>query len=319
MLEVIIERKTMVAQDVCAFELSVPTGACLPAFEAGSHIDVYLPGGIIRQYSLCNPPGQTHRYVIGVLKDPHSRGGSIAMHGLAEGEALQISEPRNLFPLSGQARHSVLVAGGIGITPLLCMAHALVEERASFELHYCARSIEKIAFGDQLRAERLASHVFLHTDDDGDATQRFDASAVMRRAKEGGTHVYVCGPGGFVEGVLGAARACGYEERQLHREYFATTSALNQDEDGPFQIRIASSGQVCIVDAGETVLAALARLGIEIPSSCEQGICGTCVTRLLDGIPLHRDLFLTDEEHAANDQFTPCCSRARSPVLVLDL
>lgn len=317
MLNVRVAGKRLVAEDICAFELVEATGRTLPAFAAGAHIDVHLPGGIIRQYSLCNDPNETHRYVIGVLKDPRSRGGSIAMHELAIDARLQISEPRNLFPLAHGAQHSILVAGGIGITPLLCMAQQLANQSASFELHYCARSFDRIAFRDELRASAISPHVFLHVDDD--AVHRFDGSAIFREAKGDGTHVYVCGPGGFIDGVLGAARSNGYADRQLHREYFAAVAGPDGSEDRPFQIRIASSGEVWSVGSDETVISVLARHGVDIPTSCEQGVCGTCVVRVLDGTPLHRDVFMTDEEHAANDQFTPCCSRSCSPVLVLDI
>ena len=198
------------------------------------------------------------------------------------------------------------------------MARQLIDQSASFELHYCARSLERIAFRDELRASGLAPHVFLHVDNDA-AAQRFNGPAIFREVKGDGTHVYVCGPGGFIDGVLGAARGAGYAERQLHREYFAAVPGPDGSEDRSFQIRIASSGEVWSVGSEETVISVLARHGIDIPTSCEQGVCGTCVVRLLEGTPLHRDVFMTDEEHAANDQFTPCCSRSCSPVLVLDI
>ncbi|MGF6963937.1 vanillate O-demethylase ferredoxin subunit [Paraburkholderia sp. WC7.3g] len=317
-LTVTVTNRQLVAEDVCAFDLVNADGNPLPSFTAGSHIDVHPPGGPVRQYSICNDPNETHRYSIGVLKDPASRGGSIAMHELREGTTLTISLPRNHFQLSKDAHHSVLVAGGIGITPLLSMAESLYTTGESFELHYCARSSSKLAFMERLKGSRFVSNVILHVDD-GDATQRFNATSVFSAANNPATHVYVCGPGGFIDYVLGAARAAGYRDELLHREYFAAAIEDTDEEDRAFQIRIASSGEVLSVGADETALSVLAKHGVDIPTSCEQGVCGTCLTRVLDGTPLHRDMFLTDEERAANDRFTPCCSRSRSPVLVLDL
>lgn len=317
LLNVKLKNKRLVADDVYAFELVESSGWALPSFTAGAHIDVHLPVGIIRQYSLCNDPGETHRYMIGVLRDPQSRGGSVAMHGLDVGTQIQISRPRNLFELSKEAKHSVLIAGGIGITPLLSMAEHLSTSGESFELHYCARSSSKMAFSEQLQNFRFASHLSLHFDD-GPVEQRFDALKVFDRRSSDSVHAYVCGPNGFIEYVISSARTAGYDERQIHREHFGPLISAN-DEDRAFSVQLASTGEVYRVEIGETVVSALAKRGVEILVSCEQGICGTCITGVVTGIPLHRDLFLTEEEHEANDQFTPCCSRSCSPVLVLDL
>jgi vanillate O-demethylase ferredoxin subunit len=318
MIAVRITKKTVVAEKICSFELVAIDNRSLPPFSAGSHIDVHLPGGLIRQYSLCNGSGGADRYVIGVLRDPQSRGGSIAMHEIEEGEEIVISEPRNHFSLTPRAQHSLLIAGGIGVTPLLCMAEQLADEGASFELHYCARTDRKIAFKDRLKMAHLADHTFLHLDD-ADESQRFDARATLNRSHGSDVHVYTCGPGPFIDMVLNTARGCGYQENQLHREYFSAEVQSISAEDQSFEIQIASSGKTIFVDAGTTVVSALAAHGINLPVSCEQGVCGTCVTRILEGVPLHRDVYMTDAERAANDQFTPCCSRSRTPVLVLDL
>ncbi|ANB71767.1 hypothetical protein AYM40_04795 [Paraburkholderia phytofirmans OLGA172] len=189
MLTVKVTSKTVVADGICSFELTSAEGVLLPAFSAGSHIEVHLPGGLIRQYSLCNNPDENHRYVIGVLKDPGSRGGSVAMHELMEGAEIVIGEPKNHFALARHATHSILVAGGIGITPLLCMAKRLVNEGASFELHYCARTLDKIAFKERFRLHDLVSNTFLHLDDHGDS-QQFNTRATFSRSADPGTHVY---------------------------------------------------------------------------------------------------------------------------------
>ncbi|HSX88878.1 MAG TPA: PDR/VanB family oxidoreductase [Pseudomonas sp.] len=317
MIEVSVVARNNQAQDICSFELARVDGAPLPAFAAGAHIDVHLPGGLIRQYSLCNPPWETRSYLIGVLKDPASRGGSQAMHEQMQvGQTLSISEPRNLFPLSEHARRSLLFAGGIGITPILCMAERLHQLGAEFELHYCARSIERAAFIERLQASPFAERVHLHFDD-GDAEQRLDAAALLADP-DANTHLYVCGPGGFMAHVLDTAKAQGWPDERAHREYFAAAPS-NHDNDGSFAVQIASSGRIIQIPADKSVAEALEASGIEIQLSCEQGICGTCLTGVLAGEPEHRDLYLTEDEQARNDQFTPCCSRAKSPLLVLDL
>ena len=317
MIEVSVVARNNQAQDICSFELARADGAPLPAFDAGAHIDVQLPGGLIRQYSLCNPPWEQQCYLIAVLKDPASRGGSQALHEqIRVGQTLLISEPRNLFPLSENAQRSLLFAGGIGITPILCMAERLHQLGADFQLHYCARSIERAAFVERLQASPFAAQVHLHFDD-GDAQQRLDTAALLADP-DPGTHLYACGPGGFMAHVLDTAKAQGWDDQRAHREYFAA-APVSHDNDGSFAVQLNSSGQIIQIPADQSVAEALEACGILIPLSCEQGICGTCLTRVLAGEPEHRDLFLTETEQAQNDQFTPCCSRAKSPLLVLDL
>jgi vanillate O-demethylase ferredoxin subunit len=308
-----IARKADQALDICSFELVDPDGGALPRFSAGAHIDVHLPGGLVRQYSLCNNPAETHRYLIAVLRDPASRGGSAAMHDVVEGQCIRISDPKNHFELAANAQRSLLLAGGIGVTPILCMAEWLASEGAEFEMHYCTRSRARTAFVERLAAGSFASRVHLHHDDE----QTLDATKLLA-APESGTHLYVCGPTRFMEWVLDTARAAGWSEDRLHREYFAA-APIDTRHDGSFEVQIASTGMVIGIAADQTVVAALAARGIEVQTSCEQGVCGTCLTRVLDGIPDHRDMYLTPEEQAKGDQFTPCCSRAKTARLVLDL
>jgi vanillate O-demethylase ferredoxin subunit len=316
-LSVRVSRKTQEALDVCSFELMLPDGAALPRFAAGAHIDVETPGGLIRQYSLCNDSSESNRYLIGVLKDPASRGGSVAMNeSLKEGDTLRISEPRNHFALAQGGKRSLLLAGGIGITPILCMAERLSNTGSPFELHYCSRSRERMAFHDRILAAPFAIHTLMHFDN-GHDSQKLDLRAVLENP-EIGCHVYVCGPTGFIDVVTKTARELGWTEEQIHREYFAAT-VLNSSADCEFEVRIASTGKTISIRPSETVLAALSAHGIEIPYSCEQGVCGTCLTRLLFGEPEHRDHFLTEQERRLNDQFLPCCSRSKSKLLILDL
>ena len=316
-LRVQVVAKRMEAADICTFELADPMGKPLPNFSAGSHVDVYCRDGLVRQYSLCNDPRDSHRYLIGVLRVPQSRGGSAAMHeDVQEGDIVEIGEPRNHFQLAHGARHSILLAGGIGITPILCMAERLQNTGAVFEMHYCTRSPQRTAFLQRIRQSSFASRVHFHFGD-GPADQRLDLDAVLR-FPVAGTHLYVCGPKGFMDWVLEAASRKGWPQQQLHREFFSSSVQPSAD-DREFDVRIASTGKTYRIARDETVAAALARHHIDIPTSCGQGVCGTCLTRVIDGDPDHRDSYQTDAERARNDQFTPCCSRARSPVLVLDI
>jgi vanillate O-demethylase ferredoxin subunit len=317
-LEVRVARKATEAQDICSLELVAADGSTLPGFSAGSHIDVHLPGGIVRQYSLCNDPAETHRYLIAVLRDPGSRGGSIAVHdAVKEGDTLCISAPKNHFALAHEARHSLLLAGGIGVTPILCMVERLGVMGADFEMHYAARSCERMAFIDRIQGSPFADKVALHFDD-GTPDQRLDLAAVLAQPQPG-THLYVCGPKGFMDAVLATARAQGWSESQLHWEFFAGAEVVPRADDGSFEVQLASSGRVITIAPDKTVTQALAEAGVEIMVSCEQGVCGTCLTRVLQGEVDHRDAYLMPEEQAAHDQFTPCCSRAKSARLVLDL
>jgi len=311
-----IARKTVEATDIVGLELSPLEGTSFPAFSAGSHIDVEIRPGLVRQYSLCNDPTERHRYQIGVLRDPGSRGGSVAVHDeLAEGQVIRIGAPRNHFALV-PARRSLLFAGGIGVTPILCMAERLAQTGADFALHYCSRSPDRTAYRRRIAQSSFAERVHFHFDD-GDAAQRLDLPSVLGSVAAD-THLYVCGPGGFIEYVTGNAKARGWPAAQIHFEYFAG-QAIDTSADGSFEVMLASSGRLLTVPADRTVVAVLAENGVEVPVSCEQGVCGTCLTRVLEGEIDHRDQFLLDDERAANDQFTPCCSRAKSRRLVLDL
>lgn len=304
------------AEGVVSFELARADGGALPAFSAGSHIDVQVPGGLTRQYSLCNPTGMNSTYRIAVLRDAKSRGGSIAMHdAVKEGDVITISEPRNHFPLV-HAVKTILFAGGIGITPLLCMAHRLAHVGAEFELHYCTRGRDRTAFIDEIAASDFASRVQFHFDD-GAEDQKLQLGPLLAQV-DAQTHLYVCGPAGFIQFVTEWAKGSGWPQGQVHVEFFA---APEQDKAGdrPFDVKIASTGQVIPIAADQTVVKALAAAGVEVLTSCEQGVCGTCITRVLEGECDHRDMYFTDEEKAKHDQFTPCCSRAKSPLLVLDL
>lgn len=316
-LTVRVKRKTVEATAVCGVELESIDGGALPRFTAGSHIDVHLPGGLVRQYSLCNSPLHHKIYQIAVLLEPASRGGSKAVHELVlQGDLLEISRPRNLFELEPSPR-TLLFAGGIGITPLIAMADSLTLDRRDFELHYCGRSLDRMAFSERINRSQYAEKAYFHFDD-GPLSQRLDIVSTLKKFDHD-SHLYVCGPQGFIAAVLNAARTESWPEARLHREFFAATAPAHQATDSIFSIRLIKSGKLFAVGEHETVVEVLRSQNIEIPISCEQGICGTCLTRVLEGTPDHRDSFLTDEERSRNDQFTPCCSRSHSQVLVLDL
>jgi vanillate O-demethylase ferredoxin subunit len=309
-------RKRQEADGIVSLELGLADGGLLPPFSAGSHIDVHVRPGLIRQYSLYNDPMERNHYMIAVVRDPASRGGSAAIHDdVSEGDRIEISEPRNHFPLV-RARRSLLFAGGIGVTPLLCMAERLASIHADFELHYCTRTPGRTAFRQRIADSRYASSVHFHFDD-GDPGQALDVHELLG-VPDDSAHLYVCGPEGFMELVLQAARTYGWLASNIHYEYFGARP-LDTSGDKPFEVVIASTGDTIGIPAGKAVTELLQQHGIEIDVSCQQGVCGTCVTRVLEGIPEHRDRFLSDAEKAKNDQFTPCCSRARSGVLVLDL
>ncbi|AQV97877.1 oxidoreductase [Cupriavidus necator] len=317
LLKVKVAAKTLLAEGIAGFELVPATEDDLPAFEAGSHIDVHLPGGLIRQYSLYDLSSADSGYRIGVLREPESRGGSaMLVNTIAVGDVLSISAPRNHFALHSAEAKTLLFAGGIGITPILCMAQQLERDGRAFEMHYCGRTSARMAFVERLQAERFSDRVSVHVDE-GAPEQQLDARAAIGTPAPD-KHLYVCGPGGFMGHVLDTARALGWDEEHLHREYFAA-DPIDHSSDAAFEIAIRSSGQIIKVAAGQSAAHALLDAGFDLPLSCEQGVCGTCMTRVLSGTPDHRDLYLTSDEHERNDCFMPCCSRAKTPRLLLDL
>lgn len=317
LLTVRVVSRAPVASGVCALTLAALDGAPLPAFTAGAHVDVHLPGGLVRQYSICSDPGERHRYVLGVALAEDSRGGSRAVHDqVREGAILRIGAPRNLFALADGAGRQILIAGGIGITPLLAMARQLVREGRDFELHYAARSAERMAFRDEIAQGMLSRRTRFYLSE-GVGSGRLDVEAVLA-GRGTGDRLYVCGPRRLIDAVLEAAPRHGWPAEAVHHESF-TGAVPTQGEDRAFEIELASSGRVIPVLAHETAAQALIAQGVPLMTSCEQGVCGTCLTPVLAGEPDHRDSYLTPEERAANDQFTPCCSRARSARLVIDL
>lgn len=290
-------------------------GASVEAFTAGAHLDIFLPDqDMWRQYSLCSDPAETGYYEIGVLKDPNSRGGSVAVHELAkEGASFKIEGPRNHFPLAEDASKSILMGGGIGITPMIAMAKRLHALGKDFTLHYCTRSEEVTAFIDELKAAPFADNVVFHFDDQ-DAAQKLDLAADIP-APADDVHLYVCGPQGFMDWVINTTEAAGHATANVHREYFSADVDLTGNS---FEVECAESGLTLTVGENDTIAKVLAANGISVEVKCEEGVCGTCITDVISGDIDHRDEFLTDEEREDGDQICVCCSRAKGK-LVLDI
>lgn len=312
--EAVVVSHFLMTPDIAVIDLAPDEGTELPAYTAGAHIDVQTGSGPCRQYSLCGPSGNGH-YRLAVLNEPSSRGGSRAMHALKVGDRLRISAPRNRFPLVTARRH-LLFAGGIGITPLLAMVHQLDAEGGDYTLHYCARSRTHAAFVPELAAN---PHIIFHFDDE-DPAQMLDMARDLGKPQPD-TAVYVCGPAGFIDHVLGKAEAMGWPPQILHKERFSKDCAATQPNaagSGHFTVRLASTGAEYLVPAGSSVLDILLENGVDAPRSCQVGICGECVVRVLAGDPDHRDDVLTADERAEG-MFATCSSRALSPTLELDL
>jgi len=303
------------AQGICSFELTDPQGLPLPAVEAGAHVDVHLPGGIVRSYSLAGDPAHTRHWLLGVLKEPRSQGGSVALHDKVRvGDMLSLGPVRNAFPLATSAQHSVLIAGGIGITPLKAMAHALAAQGASFELHYCARSEQHAAFREVLAALVPPGRLHFHFDG-GDPARGLQLPALLA-APTPGVHLYFCGPGGFMNAC--AEASAHWPAGTVHSEHFkAPVPAAPVLPEGGFEVRFARTGETIQVGADQTIVRAIELTGRRVPTSCLSGLCGACKVDYLDGEVDHRDYILNDDEKTRC--LTLCVSRAKSKTLVLDL
>ncbi|PJG46745.1 hypothetical protein CAF53_18700 [Sphingobium sp. LB126] len=312
-----IVQKRLEADDIVSVLLRGEGSGPLPSHEAGAHIDLHLGEGVIRQYSLCPSSGKDGEYEVAVLREPQSRGGSRAVHDLLQvGQVIDISVPRNHFPLKSCKGKVLLFAGGIGITPILAMAEECVRRGQPFSMHYCARSADRMAYARRISEGAVGPHCQLHYDD-GPDSQKLDLAAVLQ-APGPDDALYVCGPAGFINWVLETAAANGWTEAQLNREFFAAPE-IDAGQDSAFTVRLARTGRDVQVAPGVSIVEALDAEGVMVPVSCSEGICGMCVVSVLDGEPEHRDFVLSAEEHARNDCLTACCSRAKTPVLVLDL
>ena len=302
--------------NIALIDLSSIDKQTLPKIKAGAHIDVHLKNGLIRQYSLCHNPISNEIYRIGVLKEENSRGGSLAIHELEIGDHIKISYPKNLFELNDTAKHSILIGGGIGITPVVSMAYSLKSNNESFEIHYCSKDRNNSAFVEEL--EIINCNDSLHTyfkAQGGDHRASLPTHLTSIKDKED-THIYICGPEPFMNWVIEQAQKSGFPHQNIHKEYFHVEIEKTGDT---FEIIAQKSGVTIQVAADESIVDALTRNNINVTVSCEHGICGACLCDVIEGIPDHRDLYLTDEEKAYNDLMAICCSRSKSERLILDI
>jgi ferredoxin-NADP reductase len=314
--ELRVKRISYEAESVNSYELALPEGGDLEPFTAGSHIDLHLQNGMIRSYSLVNDQSERHRYVIAVNKDAAGRGGSILIHSTTRvGDIVTVSAPRNNFALHEEAEHSVLIAGGIGITPLMSMIRRLEALARPWKLFYAARTRRAAAFLDDLAAIRPNFQLNLHLDfDDERGGKLFDLATIVANAPVH-AHLYCCGPVPMLEAFEKATAPRSADH--VHVEYFQAKQA--RALDGGFEVELARSNRTIAVEPGKSILDAVLDAGVSVNYSCAEGVCGTCETRVIDGIPDHRDLFLSTEEQAANKTIMICCSGSKSGTLVLDL
>lgn len=315
-LNAFIHTMSCEAQDIISLDLRPVAGETFPAFSAGAHIDLHLPNGLVRSYSLKNHPDDAQRYVIGVLKDRASRGGSRCVHDtLRVGMPIAISAPRNAFALHEEAGHSVLVAGGIGITPLLSMAKRLAGIGASVEVIYLARSARSAAFVEELQALGIALH--LHFDDENAGPADLQALLAARNAP--GTHYYACGPAVMLDHFTACCERLGHGERTHIERFNAVAVAAAHDAPAQYTLVLQRSRKTLEVRRDQSLLHAIRQCGVQPLTSCEEGLCGACETLVLEGIPDHRDSVLSDAERQANQRMLICVSGCKSQRLVLDL
>jgi vanillate O-demethylase ferredoxin subunit len=311
-----VARISWEAEGVLSLDLVDPAGGELPAFDAGAHVDLQLPNGLARSYSLFNDPRERDRYRVAVGLDAASRGGSRYVHqDLRVGALLPVSAPRNNFPLHAADGPVVLIAGGIGVTPIHCMAQVLTSRGQPWQLLYAARSRKTAAFVPQLLAlaREARAHVQFHFDDESGSVA--DIASYLGSAPSD-SHAYCCGPVPML-GAFETAAASALPAGHVHVEYFKAKAPVSLA--GSFQMELRKTGKFCEVPEGKSMLDVLLDAGVDIPYSCMDGICGSCETRVLAGTPDHRDSVLSDKQRASNEVVMVCCSRSKSDLLVLDL
>jgi vanillate monooxygenase ferredoxin subunit len=317
LLSVRVVSRKREASDVISFRLASEQGGVpLPVFEAGAHIDVHIADGLARKYSLCNDSLEQDVYEIAVKLEPASRGGSARMHAsIQAGDRLMIGTPQNDFSMAQHDGPSVLIAAGIGITPLLSMARSMLRTARLFELHYFARSPDAAAYAPVLKNAPFAEFSQLYFGFDFVSTTARLREIVPQREQR--AHLYYCGPRPFMDAVSALAdeRLC---PEQAHREYFSAAQA-GSGSDGAFVVELARSQRVFEIPVGKSITDVLFEQQIPLETSCEAGVCGACKTTVLAGVPDHLDSFLSTAERARNDSIMPCVSRCAGGRLVLDL
>lgn len=315
-LVVRVASKRKVAETVWELILENPEGGDLPPWDAGAHIDIVLEKSLIRQYSLAGDPADRSRYQLAVLLEPESRGGSTRIcNQVIEGDELVISAPRNHFALSLDADFYLLIAGGIGITPLLAMAHQLHAAGKDFRLCYRSRSASWAAFSQELAAQPWSDKVETYFSDEG-GRESFNLDEMLAAAPSN-SQLYVCGPNSFIETVEQTATAVLGEDA-VHSEKFYPEEH-DTSGDKAFELVCQKSGLTVEIPADESIVQVLEANGIDVPTSCTEGICGSCISKVIEGEVEHRDEVLTKADREKRHLFTPCCSRAKGERLVVDL
>lgn len=311
---VVVARKTVEANNMISLELVDPEGKELPAFTAGAHIDVTIPGGMVRQYSLFNSDQERHRYMIGVWKDANSRGGSKALHQTVNvGDTLQVSEPRNRFEVPEGCKRAVLLARGIGATPVMSIADHMKAKGIPFEFHYLFAGGSPDSFRSTIEASPYAEETKFYVEA---VATIVNAGAVLAEQPED-THLFICGVDWWLDPIVTGAKAKGWTDERIHIERFGG-KAPPPKLDKVFEVIVKSTGKSYKIPGDKSVSGYLEERGVKIPTSCEQGACGTCKVKVLEGEVLHRDKRLTAEQKAEGWMLA-CVSRAKGDKLVLDI
>jgi len=315
LIDVRLSRVDDAARDTKLYTFERVDGGKLPSYKPGAHIDLHLPNGLLRQFSLIAPAADPDSYVVGVKKDPASRGGSrYIIDEMKVGDRIKISAPRNNFPLAENAEHVVLIAGGIGITPIWCMAQELIALQRPWTLHYACQSRADMAFLDALqKLDPQAVH--LHFDDESGG-KFLDLAGIVATAPAN-AHLYCCGPNPMLKAF--EAATAGRPRGNVHLEYFTPKEEAKAEELGGFWVELARSGEEYYIPPGKKVLEVLFDAGVDVDYSCELGICGACETRVISGEPIHHDAVLSEEEQATNEKVMICCCGCKTERLVLDM
>ncbi len=312
MMPLRVTRNEKIADGIHLFELRDANGGALPEFTAGAHIAITVPSGLLRKYSLCNDPAERERYQVAVKREVGGRGGSIDLiDNVKAGDELMVAAPVNDFGLPPRATDFLFIAGGIGITPMMAMIRQVQAAGKRFRLFYCTRSPETTAFREALSSPDLKDHVTIHYDG-GDPACSLNLKPVLKE-RQNREHLYCCGPRPLMEAVR--AMTDHWSPTAVHFEAFSEAET-HKASDTPFTVRLAKSGTVLDVPVDKTILEVLRQHGLDVPSSCETGTCGTCRTKLLTGVADHRDLVLAEHEKA--DTIMICVSRARTDEITLD-
>jgi phthalate 4,5-dioxygenase reductase subunit len=312
MLPLRVMRNDKIADGIHILEFRDAGGQPLPEFSAGAHIAIQAPNGLLRKYSLCNDPAERDRYLVAIKREANGRGGSCNLiDNTKAGDELMVAPPVNDFGLPPRAQDFLFIAGGIGITPIMAMIREVLRQGKRFRLFYCSRSPETTAFLDELSAPEFKDQVTIHYDQ-GDPARSLDLKPVLAKRKNR-EHLYCCGPRPLMEAVR--AMTDHWSSAAVHFEAFSEAET-HKPTDKPFKLRLARSGEVLDVPTTKTILEVLREHGLEVPSSCETGTCGTCRTKLVTGEADHRDLVLTEHERA--DTIMICVSRAKSDEITID-